>query len=164
MLFDVMQEMKTTILFLVLTIFVMSFTNAEEAKPKVTIDVYSAEKPNAVRPAGEFHSEPLDVYLDDKFIGTTPLILTAHDLKRLKLPAYEQVDISPTEHWNTWDLSGKGVLVISHREARDIKRYLTFKTRDKANPMTRYSKGLIRNAPGDGTVKFFAKFPKNQEA
>lgn len=151
--------MKTTILFLVLTLFVMSFTNAEEAKPKVTIDVYSPEKPNAVRPAGEFHSEPLDVYLDGKFIGTTPLMLTARDLEGLKLPAYEQVDISPIEHWNTWDLTEKGVFVISHREARDEKRYITFKTRNKENPMTRSCTGLIRNTPRDGTVKFFAKFP-----
>ena len=142
----------------------MSFTNAEEAKPKVTIDVYSPNKPNAVRPAGEFNSEPVDVYLDGKFIGTTPLILTARDLERLKLPAYEQVDISPTEHWNTWDLNGKGVLEISHREARAKKRYLKFKTSNKANAMPIYSTGLIRNAPGDGTVKFFAQFPKNNDA
>jgi hypothetical protein len=156
--------MKTSILLLVLALFAVSFTNGEEAKPKITIDVYSADKPNPVRPNGEFDSEPLDLYLDGKFIGTTPLILTERDLKRLKLPAYEQVDISPTEHWNTWDLSKEGGFVISHREARNEKRYLTFKSRNKTNPMTKYSKGLIRNAPGDGTVKFYAKFPISKEA
>jgi len=156
--------MKTSILFFVLTLFVVSFTNAEEAKPKVTIDVYSPDKPNAVRPAGEFDSEPVDLYLDGKFIGTTPLILTERDLERLKLPVYEQVDISPTEHWNTWDLNGKGIFVISHREARDEKRYITFKTRNKANAKTKNCNGLIRNAPRDGTVKFFAKFLKIKTA
>lgn len=156
--------MKASILILVLALFAVSLTNAEEPQPKVTIDVYSPDKPNPVRPAGEFDSDPVDVYLDGKYIGTTPLILTARDLERLKLPVYEQVDISPIEEWNTWDSDGKGGLVISHKGARDKKRLITFKTRNKKNPIIRYSKGLIRHASEDGTVKFFAKFLKFKEA
>ncbi|RYD85623.1 MAG: hypothetical protein EOP84_01955 [Verrucomicrobiaceae bacterium] len=150
------------LLLTLLTVFVVSCEDRRDDSVQILIDVYAEGKPmgGAISASGEVDSEAVGVYLDGSFIGTTPLSLTNEDLKRLGLPSYEQVDISSSKNWMTWDTDGNGAFVIAHPEKPNEKQKLEFRTTDKANPKVRRFEGLVSSRQPNGAIGLFPRFTK----
>ena len=141
-------------------LFFASCKKAEVDTPQIIIDVYSSDKVSSVRPHGEFISDPLDLYLEGTFIGSTPMKFYQADLDRLNLPGYEQVDTSPESFWLTWDNNGHGRFEIVDPKSPDKKRLLEFRTKDRDNPEVRLFSGSSRSGSSEETKLIFAHFPR----
>jgi hypothetical protein len=136
----------------------------KEDEAKIVIDIYSPDKPMGATISGDFDPSPRDLFLDGKFVGTTPVIFTQDDLEKYELPQYEMVVISPTENWYTWDSDGHGGFVVSHPGSRDKKRHLEFRTRDNNVHRVVHFGGMVRNGDPQSTVSLYAKIPLLKDA
>ena len=112
-----------------------------------------AEKPEII-----IHTSktPMAVFVDDVFIGATPLELTASDLTKFGLPEYEEVSPSATSHWSTWDIGSEpGTAEIAHPESRERIMRLHFRASESVQsdvPIAGFTK---EKSPGDGTILTF---------
>lgn len=132
---------------------------------KIVVDVYSPDKSTGVTPAGKFDSSPLDLYLDGKYLGTTPVTFRQSDLARLNLPESEWVPTSSTEGWYTWDLgSTNSTLSIAPKHDRLKRRTLEFRTRDKQNPTPVAYSGFSRTERKNGALEIYVNIPKSPDA
>jgi len=155
-----------TILLMLFSCLVFSCKNPQANNVQVFFDVYEEGKPigGTIEGLGEEDPAPVDVYLDDVYVGTTPLSLTEDDLVRLNLPLYKRVDTSPTTHWNTWDSDGHGAFEIVDPESSSEKRKLDFRTTDRSNAQIKYFEGLISRRLESGAIGFFPRFTKHNDA
>ena len=137
--------------------------NTETAQNEITIDIYSPDRTRSVKMDGEYSTAPLDLYLDNVFLGTTPFVFTSSLLESLGLPSDERIDVSDSSHWNTWDSAGNGTFLISSRD-RSVQKRLELRTRDRDSPEIVFFKGLAKEAHPDGGVVWFAGIPKPEPA
>ncbi|MBK1834754.1 hypothetical protein [Roseibacillus ishigakijimensis] len=151
---------------LALSFLVVSCEKSAESKVEMFLDVYSDSKPGnvVISAEGQLDTSPVNVYLDGVLIGSTPLNFTSDDLERLNLPVYERVEVSPAEHWMTWDSKGDGTLVISHRDSPEEKRHLDFRSTDPENPEIKYFKGMATSRRHDGAIGLYPRFVQPDRA
>ena len=157
------MNLRVMVLLSMVVLLVSSCKDNDDSQNNITIDVYSPQKTRSVKMDGDYLTDPLDLYLDDVFIGTTPFVFTKSKLESLNLPVDERIDVSQAEHWNTWDTSGHGTFLISSRD-RSVQRKLELRTRNRDEPKTIYFKGLAKEGNPEGGVIWFAGIPKPQNA
>ena len=128
-------------------------------KEMLVIDTYSPEKSTGAMPNGKFDSSPVDLYLDGEFVGTTPVILKESDLKRLNLPKFERIQ-TETGHWDTWDLGKKSNLLIRHKNDKESKRILNFRTNHGSEKEIKKFVGYTNGKNSMGVQTMLIEFPE----
>jgi hypothetical protein len=125
--------MKQTLqIFLSVTALSLSSCDSSKQDQSPAVDVVVAvwDPSNPVDGAmkGDWDSQNADVYLDNRYLGRTPIKFTAAKRRELGLPEYRKIDIDDKRHWVTWDYNGGDSILIAHPESPESKKRLHFRT------------------------------------
>ena len=134
-------------------------------KAMLVIDTYSDEKSTGTIAHGDFDSSPVKLYIDDVYVGTTPMTFRESDLKRLNLPSFERVQ-TEKGHWDTWDLGKDSTITIGFKETPKQKRKLDFRvgggSTEEIKKFTGYTGG--QNSEGARTMLIEFKTEESDDA
>ena len=102
-----------------------SDSNAISEKEDIIVDAVYLPTPREMSDPGM----PIetDVYLDEKYLGKTPIRFTPEKRQKLGLPDYERIEIDEITHWMTWDLGGRGVIEVAHPHLKESKKRIILK-------------------------------------
>ena len=130
----------------------------------VVVDVWDPSNPVDGKMNGDWDSRKVEVYLDDEYLGSTPLRFTSAKRLELGLPEYRSIEIDEKRHWVTWDYNGRDSVVIAHPESRESKKRLHFKTTftPQTDVQPRGMKITRADIPRGAEITMWLPIPKSQ--
>ncbi|MGJ8640374.1 MAG: hypothetical protein ACSHYA_13385 [Opitutaceae bacterium] len=157
-------------LYILLTIVAMllcscdSPSTGNNTEVDVVIDVWDPSNPVDGTMNGDWESRNVEVYLDDTYLGRTPLRFTPAKRRELGLPEYRTINLDDKRHWVTWDYNGRDSVIIAHPETRESKKRLHFKTTftPKIDVQLRGMKVTRADLPRGAEVTIWLPVPKSQ--
>lgn len=153
--------MKTPLLILVSIVgFLVGCENKISNEGVVlVIDTYTPDKSTGAYPKGKFDPTPVGIYIDNEFIGTTPVKFTEKDLAERALPSFKRID-TENGHWDTWDLGKDSTLVIRHEHKKSEQKVLDFRSSGESSAVLKKFSGYTNGKNSEGIHTMLITFPE----